>query len=87
MLFLIIAKTDKICVKFSFLTGNLTLLRYDVGRKNEGVMKLGHVKRIVVQATLLIAGVVMLCFGIWRGEAAVVLSKAIKLCLECVGIG
>ena len=50
-------------------------------------MKLGHVKRIVVQATLLIAGVVMLCFGIWRGEAAVVLSKAIKLCLECVGIG
>ena len=83
----IIAKPDKVYVKFPFLTGNLTLLRYDVGRKNEGVMKLGHVKRIAVQATLLIAGVVMLCFGIWRGEAAVVLSKAIKLCLECVGIG
>jgi len=29
----------------------------------------------------------MLCFGVWRGEAATVLSKAIKLCLECVGIG
>ena len=83
----IIAKPDKVYVKFPFLTGNLTLLRYDVGRKNEGVMKLGHVKRTVVQAALLIAGVVMLCFGIWRGEAAVVLSKAIKLCLECVGIG
>lgn len=83
----IIAKPDKVYVKFPFLTGNLTLLRYDVGRKNEGVMKLDHVKRTVVQAALLIAGVVMLCFGIWRGEAAVVLSKAIKLCLECVGIG
>ena len=58
-----------------------------LAEKNEGVMKLGHVKRIVVQAALLIAGVAMLCFGIWRGEAAVVLSKAIKLCLECVGIG
>ena len=58
-----------------------------LAEKNEGVMKLGHVKRIAVQAALLIAGVAMLGFGIWRGEAAVVLSKAIKLCLECVGIG
>ena len=36
---------------------------------------------------LLITGITMLCFGVWRGEAATVLSKAIKLCLECVGIG
>lgn len=39
------------------------------------------------QALLLVAGAVMLCFGVWRGEAATVLSKAIRLCLECVGIG
>jgi hypothetical protein len=38
-LFLIIAKTDKVCVKFSFLTENLTLLRYDSDRKTERVMK------------------------------------------------
>ena len=36
---------------------------------------------------LLIAGIVMLCVGVMRGEADTVLSKAIRLCLECVGIG
>ena len=29
----------------------------------------------------------MMSYGAVRGEATVVLSKAIKLCLECVGIG
>lgn len=83
----IIAKTDKVCVKFSFLTVTLTLLRYDGGRKSERVMELSHVKKSAVQAALLVVGIAMLCFGVWRGETATVLSKAIKLCLECVGIG
>ena len=50
-------------------------------------MKLSHVKKAAAQAVLLAAGIAILCFGVWRGEAATVLSKAIKLCLECVGIG
>ena len=29
----------------------------------------------------------MLCYGVMREEADTVLSKAIRLCLECVGIG
>ena len=33
------------------------------------------------------ASQILLLSGIFRGEAAVVLSKAIKLCMECVGIG
>ena len=45
------------------------------------------VKKTAAQAMLLFVGIAMLCFGAWRGEAATVLSKAIKLCLECVGIG
>ena len=39
------------------------------------------------QIFLLAAGLVFFLVGIVRGEAAVVLSKAIKLCMECVGIG
>lgn len=32
-------------------------------------------------------GIVLMLIGIWRGEAAVVLKKAINICLECIGIG
>ena len=80
-------QSTNFCVKFFFLTGTLTPLRYDRGRKSERVINLSHVKKAAAQVILLAAGAAMLCFGVWRGEAATVLSKAIKLCLECVGIG
>ena len=48
---------------------------------------MSHGKKTAAQITLLLAGAAMLCYGVWLGEAATVLSKAIKLCLECVGIG
>lgn len=34
-----------------------------------------------------VCGLGMMGYGIFRGEMAVVLSKAIKICLECIGIG
>ena len=48
---------------------------------------MSHREKAALQVFLLLAGVAMGCFGVWRGESAAVLSKAIKLCLECVGIG
>ena len=33
------------------------------------------------------AGILMMVFGIYRGEVMVVLTKAVNICMECIGIG
>lgn len=33
------------------------------------------------------AGALFAAWGVYRGEAAVVLQKAVRICLECIGIG
>ena len=53
----------------------------------KGVTELIRSKKAAFQVALLICGAAMLFYGAWRGEAETVLSKAIRLCLECVGIG
>lgn len=44
-------------------------------------------KKAGVQILFLLLGIAFLVCGVMRGEADTVLNKAIKLCLECVGIG
>lgn len=44
-------------------------------------------KRLWAVALLLAAGAVLLVAGVARGEASAVLTKAIYICLECIGIG
>ena len=36
---------------------------------------------------LLCAAIAMMVYGIHRDEMAIVLKKAINLCLECIGLG
>ena len=44
-------------------------------------------KRKTVAIVLIGIGAVFLVLGVLRGEAQVVLAKAIRICLECIGIG
>ena len=41
----------------------------------------------IMRICALSAGAVLLCAGILRGEVPEVLNKAVKICLECIGIG
>lgn len=36
---------------------------------------------------LAMMGLLIMSFGIYRGEMSVVLTKAINICMECIGIG
>ena len=44
-------------------------------------------KKLAAQVILLAMAGAFITFGAYRGEAQTVLTKAINLCLECVGIG
>ena len=43
--------------------------------------------RIGILTALFVTGAVFLLIGIGSGQAGEVLKKAIRVCLECIGIG
>ncbi len=53
-------------------------------RKKEGVVLISKAK---IQIFMLLLGSGFIINGVLRDEVSTVLSKAVKLCLECVGIG
>ena len=81
----IITAFAKICVNF-FLAENLYPLCYtDLIKTKRRIEMLS--KKAIVQVLFLLAAVMMIGYGAWRGEAGTVLTKAIRLCMGCVGIG
>jgi len=57
-----------------------------IKRKRAMAGKKNRVKSIV-QAVLLLSGVILIISGIIQGDYHDTLVKAIKICLECIGIG
>lgn len=51
------------------------------------VMKMKDKKRNLCSIAAAAAGVLMMAFGAYRGEVAEVFTKAVRICLECIGIG
>ena len=35
----------------------------------------------------LLAAVTSIFFGVWRGEVSLIFQKAIRVCMECIGLG
>lgn len=44
-------------------------------------------KNDILRCIVLLTGTAMICIGIYLGEPQQILQKAVKLCLECIGIG
>lgn len=47
----------------------------------------GRIKAIIPTLALLAFGVALIVAGVFRNEVQTVLDKAIRICVECMGLG
>lgn len=50
-------------------------------------MKQTNILRKVIRAAVFVSAVLMIIYGIYRGEMSVVFHKAARICFECIGLG
>lgn len=43
--------------------------------------------RRLIAGAILVVAVMMIVYGMYRGEVSIVLNKAVNVCLECIGLG
>lgn len=49
---------------------------------------IGHIGQArYVGVAFVVLGLIFMGFGIYRGEVEIVLAKAVRVCMECIGIG
>ena len=44
-------------------------------------------KRWIIPVSLMVIGAALIVLGVFREETRTVLQKAMRICLECIGIG
>ena len=54
---------------------------------NERVNAMSVTKERIFRVAMIAVAVLLIVLGVLRGEPATVLTKAVNICLECVGIG
>jgi len=48
---------------------------------------IGRISLMNIRMALIATALIMIGYGAYRGEVETVLGKAIKICLECIGVG
>jgi len=63
-----------------------------VQRTRKGLLKFCGAEVCIVMSrrlsfVLILTGLLMFGLGLMRGEALLVMQKAVRICLECIGLG